>query len=168
MMGILGATWAVTGFSALILFALWRLTPLALDAFAFEMQWHHWAAMIVNILFMTYSEAYKGFHKAFSPRAAARAKYLLENPSWLHSLLAPLFVMCYFHSTRKRMIVSYALTAFIVVLIVIVHKLDQPWRGVVDAGVVIGLSLGLLSFWWWVARVFSGKAGDISPDMPGS
>ena len=88
MMGILGATWAVIGFSALILFALWRLTPLALDAFACEMQWHHWAAMIVNILFMTYSEAYKGFHKAFSPRAAARAKYLLENPSWLHSLLA--------------------------------------------------------------------------------
>jgi hypothetical protein len=165
-MGLLGATWAIVGFSALILSALYRLTPLALEAFTFDLQWYHWVSMIVWIIFMVYSEAYKGFHKAFSPRAAARAKHLRDNPTLLHVVFAPLFIMCFFHTTKKRKIVSYCLTTGIVLLIMLVHQLVQPWRGVVDAGVVLGLGLGLLSFWWWVAQVFSGNIGDVSPEVP--
>ena len=33
----------------------------------------------------------------------------------------------------------------IVILVIIIRQLDQPWRGIVDAGVVIGLVWGALS-----------------------
>ena len=122
--------------------------------------------MIANCIFMAYSEGYKGFQKAYSPRAAARLKYIKENPRIHFVLLAPFFVMGYFYTTKKRKIVSYSLTAFIVILIVLVHKLDQPWRGVVDAGVVIGLSWGIISFFCYVAKAFLGKNFDVSPELP--
>jgi len=34
----------------------------------------------------------------------------------------------------------FAGTAAIVVLVLLVHRLEQPWRGIVDAGVVTGLT----------------------------
>ena len=43
------------------------------------------------------------------------------------------------------MIVTYLLTVMIVVLVIVFHMLDQPWRGILDAGVVVGLSWGIVT-----------------------
>jgi hypothetical protein len=53
--------------------------------------------------------------------------------------------MGYFYATRKRMIVSWAVTSGIVLLILAVRLLPQPWRGIVDLGVVAGLTWGLVA-----------------------
>ena len=165
-MGTIGAIWGFLGFTTLIGMALYRLTPLAVDTFNHELTPLHWIALVVCVVFMAYSEGYKGFQKAFSPRAAARLKYLKEHPKWNFVLFAPLFVMCFFHTTKKRKIVAYCLTSGIIVLILLVHQLDQPWRGVVDVGVVVGLSWGILSFFIFVAKAFGSNDFDESPELP--
>ena len=90
----LGVLWGIVGFLGLLASAIVRLGPLAIDSY--EMGWTgvQWGVAIVFTLFMAHSEGYKGFHKAFSPRFAARMKHLSENPTFLHVLLAPLFGMC--------------------------------------------------------------------------
>ena len=128
--------------------------------------WGHWIALAVSLVFMGYAEGYKGFHLKFSPRVAARALYLTRNPSLVRVLFAPFFCMGFFHATRKRKIVSYCLTAMIIGLIVLVRTLDQPWRGIVDAGVLLGLGWGLVSIWLFTFQAFFGKGFDVSPETP--
>ncbi|MEM6296272.1 MAG: hypothetical protein AAGA54_33685, partial [Myxococcota bacterium] len=51
-------------------------------------------------------------------------------------------------------------------LIVIVKQLDQPWRGIIDAGVVVGLSMGLLSIIYYAVRAVGGTPSPADPDLP--
>jgi hypothetical protein len=149
MFGQLGAFWGVAGVSLVLSFAVYRLMVITIDSFTFDFQWYHWLAFFANILFMAYSEGYKGFQKGFAPRVAARARYIKHNPRLLHVLVAPLFCMGYFFATRKRLIVTYTLSVGIIMLIIIFHQLIQPWRGILDAGVVVGLSWGIASLLWF-------------------
>ena len=56
--------------------------------------------------------------------------------------LAPFYAAGYFEGTRRERLGVWFGTVGIVILIVIVHSLAQPWRGILDAGVVVGLSWG--------------------------
>lgn len=114
---------------------------------------------------MLYSEGYRGFQKGFSPRVAARALYLRENATFLRTLLAPFFLMGYFHSTRKRKIVSYSLTIGIVLLVLMVRFLPQPWRGIVDAFVVLGLVYGIISLAAFCWKALSSVQFNYSPEV---
>ena len=100
---------------------------------------------------MAYAEGYKGFHLGFAPRVVRRASYLRDNPQLSHTLLAPLFCMGYFYTTTRRQIVSIGLTVMIICFVLIAGLLPQPWRGIVDAGVVVGLSLGVASILYFLA-----------------
>ncbi len=165
-MGHLAALWGLAGLVLLLSFAILRLTPIAIDTFSVPLGWHHWLALFAFVLFMAWSEGYRGFQKAFSPRAAARAEYLVEHPTPLRMLLAPLFVMGYFDTTLRRRVAAWGLTLAIVVLIVFVHQLEQPWRGIIDAGVVVGLTWGLVTVLWFAARAFADPTFDTSPEVP--
>ena len=84
-------------------------------------------------------------------------------------MLAPVFCMGYIHATRKRKIVSWCVTLGIVMLVLLLRVTPQPWRGIVDAGVVTGLSLGILSLLFYVWQDLSGQwQHDIALDLPGS
>lgn len=167
-MGLLGAIWGLVGVSALLGFAIFRLTPIALDSFSFDYQWYHWLILIANLVFMAYAEGYRGFQTSYSPRVAARLKHLSAVPRPLHVLLAPLFCMGYFHTTRYRMAAAYMLTGAIIILVFLAHQLSQPWRGILDAGVVVGLSWGLLAVLTFSAKAFTQDAFLHSPELPGS
>lgn len=137
-----------------------------MDAFSFEFRWYHWLVLIGNTLFMAYSEGYKGFQLGFAPRIAARARHLVDHPRLLHVLLAPLFCMGYFHTTRRRLISVYVLTVCIVILVFLFHQLSQPWRGILDAGVVVGLSWGICSLLWFSVKAAVSEVFDYSPELP--
>lgn len=145
LLGTIGAVWGVTGILALLLSATVRLWPMATDALAHPLSWYHRVSLFLIALFMAYFEGYKGFQMAFSPRTAARARYLLQNPRFLHVVLAPFFCMGYFHATKRRRITSISLTLGIILLVVIVRFVKQPWRGIIDMGVVVGLVWGIVS-----------------------
>ncbi len=166
MMGVLGALWGGAGITALLLSAVIRLSTVSIEIMAFEINNYHLTLLALNVAFMAYSEGYRGFQCSFAPRAAARMRYLLHHPRPLRVLLAPLFCMSFFDAPRQRLWVSYGLTCAIVCMIIMVHyALAQPWRGIVDAGVVVGLIWGLLSFLVASWRALTRSDYSISPEL---
>ena len=50
-----------------------------------------------------------------------------------------------FHATKKRMIVSWSVSLGVAGIVAAVKKLPYPYRNIVDAGVVVGLTWGCIS-----------------------
>jgi len=158
--------WGLGGVVFMLGRSAWRLAPLATEAVEAGLSTFQWAAFVGWLVFMLYAEGYRGFQKRFSPRVAARAFYLAKNPRPLHLLLAPLFCMGYFYATRKRKIVAWALTLGIIGLVVLVRMLEQPWRGIIDAGVVGGLSWGTMAtLYYGVVALLRGEV-KVEPEVP--
>ncbi len=153
----LGTWWAIGGFSALILWAMWRLSAVAVEGLDRPLDWSHWLLLLLNAIFMAYSEGYRGFQLGYSPRLARRVVRIRDAGSALDCALAPLYAMGFYDAPRHRLLVTYLVTAGIIVLIIIFHQLDQPWRGILDAGVVIGLGWGLIATWLHLAQQLSGN-----------
>lgn len=164
--GTLGAIWGISGVTLLFGSALFRMYPYTRELIDFDLSWIHWVVLVFWVFFMGYGEGYKGFQCKFSPRVAARALYLKQNPSVVRVVLAPLFCMCFFYATRKRKIVSYSILFMVVVLVGLVRFLAQPWRGIIDAGVLLGLGWGLVAIWIYSLQAFWGKGFDVSPEVP--
>ena len=166
IIGWIGATWGVTMVVAFLVYAIYRLANIFVLAFEHSLDWRHWTLLIVGSLFMAHSEGYKGFQKNYSPRVVARALHIASHPTVTRVLLAPLFCMGYFDIRRRRLISSYVLTIAIVALIMIFQHVPQPWRGMLDAGVVVGLSWGVISILLFTAKALSGREFNHSPEMP--
>lgn len=164
--GYLGAVWGTLGVAGLLLFAIYRLAPKAVAAYEGGLTTGQWWITAAVCLFMAYAEGFRGFQLRFSPRTAARIRHLRDHPNGLHSVFAPLFSMGFFHATRRTKITAYALTFGIVLLVTLVHRLAQPWRGIIDAGVVIGLSWGMVSLVWFVVLALTRNSFDHSPEVP--
>ncbi len=137
-----------------------------MEAFSRPLSWFHWLALLVIVLVMAYAEGYKGFQQAFSPRTAARARYLRDHPRTMHVILAPFFCMGYFHATRRRRTTSITLTIGIIILIVLVSFVSQPWRGIIDAGVVVGLVWGMVSLLAYGIQALGRSPYAVSPEVP--
>jgi len=167
-LGVLGAVWGVGGIIAFVATALYRIVPLGFMAYEYPFETEHWVLLWTWVPFMIWSEGYRGFHRSFSPMVAARARYLAANPRPLHVALAPIFCMGLVHATRRRLIASTVLVVGIAILVILVRGLSQPWRGIIDLGVVVGLSIGLASMAIWTLRAFSSRGIDVSPDVPES
>lgn len=144
LLGAGGAVWAVAGLTALLGFAVLRLASVALDALVHHpFAWYHWAALAAVVPAMAWSEGVRGFQRRFSPRVAERAMRIRREPTAARVALAPFYAAGYFGGSRRERLGVWLGTAAIVVLVVLVHRLDQPWRGIVDAGVVAGLGWGM-------------------------
>jgi hypothetical protein len=166
MFRYLAAFWGVLGVSAILIFAIYRIFNAMLPALEMDFTIVHWLALLANIIFMAYSEGYKGFQKNFSPRVAARVLYLSKEASWVNGIFAPLFCMGYFGTTLRRQITSITVTIMLVALVVTVRQLPQPWRAIVDAGVTIGLLWGVISFLIYIWVAFRQGHLAHSPELP--
>lgn len=167
-MGIIGAIWGIVGVLALLGSAVYRLATVGLDAFSSDFRWHHWVALAVIIIVMAYAEGYRAFQQRFSPRVAARARYLKSHPRLLHVLLAPLFCMGFFYATKRRKITSFSVTLGIIALVIVVRLLPQPWRGMIDIGVVVGLGWGIVSLLFFIWPALFSRDFSCSPEVPDS
>ena len=164
---ILISLWAILGVCGILLQAIIKLTPIAIQPLLqqdFTMM--QWIIFFVWILFMLYTEGYRGFQKAFSPRVVQRAWTLHKKSPLLHIILAPLYSMGYFHATKKRKIVAWCLTAGIVGIVLIVKIFPYPYRNIVDAGVVLGLSYGLVTLLIFSVQALQGKLPNVDPNLP--
>ena len=130
----------------LIAQALWRLSPIAWEAVGSgALSPMQWTLCLGWVVVNAYSEGYVGFHQKFSPRVAERAMELARRPTWFRVVLAAPYAMGLFAADRRTKIVGWVLTALIVLVVVVVRRLEQPWRGIIDAGVVAGLAIGTAS-----------------------
>lgn len=138
--------WGVLQVVSILANAIKRLLPIALQPFQQnDISGAHWAMMLVWCVIMGYSEGYRAFQLKFSPMVVSRAFALPENPSVLNYLLAGPYSMGMFNADRKRMIVAWAVSAGVFSLVKVVKYLPYPYRSIVDAGVVVGLSYGAAS-----------------------
>lgn len=168
--GRLGAGWGLAGVTLLLGAAVYRLTPWAVDAFSYSLTLSQWVLLVGFSLFMLVGEGYRGFQKNFSPRVVARARHLAGHPTPVRVLLAPLFLMGFFGATRRRKVTSWSLTTGIVLLVLGVRRLAQPWRGIIDLGVVLGLAWGLVALFGFAYQAFSRREfsfpADLEPTEP--
>ncbi|MFO7567460.1 MAG: hypothetical protein R6X02_32755 [Enhygromyxa sp.] len=165
--GLAIVIWSVGGVLTLLLQAIVRLLPRALEPIQDgTLDLAAGLAYLGAIVGLAYSEGYRGFQQRFSPRVVARALHLAEHPKIHLVILAPLYAMALIHATRRRLLGSWLLLLGIIGLIVLVSQLPQPWRGAVDAGVVVGLSWGALATLGLLVRAFRGTPPEIDPDLP--
>ena len=72
-----------------------------------------------------------------------------------------------FHATKKRKIVSWSVSLGVGTIVALVKRLPYPWRNIVDAGVICGLTWGSVSIGWnWVKVVLLGKEVEMDPALP--
>ena len=126
---VCGIFWGIAGVLLLLLFAVYRLAPMALELTERELTAGQWLALGFSVVYMAYAEGYRGFHRAFAPRVVVRALYLKNHPEPLHVLLAPLFCMGYIHATRRRQLFSIGLTLAILSSSVLPEPCHSPGRG---------------------------------------
>lgn len=159
------AVWAVLGVVVFLARAIYGLVPMALDLGP-HLNLTTGIACAASVVFMVYSEGYRGFQQRFSPRVVVRAGWLADNPRpWL-VLLAPIFAMGLIYATRRRLITSWSIAIGVTLLVLLVRQLQQPWRGIVDAGVVAGLGWGTAAIvvFWFLAM--AGHPPDADPEVP--
>lgn len=157
--------WGVAQVVSILGNAVKRLVPIALQPLQQnDLTPLHWAMYISWSLFMAYAEGYKGFQLKFSPLVVDRAFGLSNNASILNILFAGPYSMGLFNAPKKRLIVGWSLTIGVFALVKLVKLLPYPYRSIVDAGVVVGLTYGALSMCWLtVKKLFSGgKNKDVS------
>lgn len=162
--------WALLGVCALVGQAILRLAPRAAEALVDERTTSFQLGVTVAwVCSNAYLEGYRGFQKRFVPRVVARAAYLESHPTWLRQLFAPGFVMGYFDARPRVLATAWGLTALIVLAVTIVSRIAQPYRGMIDAGVVVGLVWGLAAL---LVGVVNWKTGGKTPlanaEVPGA
>ena len=166
-LGTLGTLWGVGGAVTLLSFAVTRMTKPMIEAFSepYELGIWHYIVGGLWVVFMGYSEGYKGFQKGYSPRVASRALYLRDKCTWVRLLLAPLFCLGFINSTKRRRIVVFAILAVITLIVVLFKYIPQPWRGVLDMGVVVGLSWGIIATLVFLVKFWMAKEVTYDPEV---
>ena len=99
-------------------------------------------------------------------QVVARALTLEPGAPVARGALAPLYSMGLFHATRKRKATSWGFLIGVFGLVKLVKKLSYPWRAVVDAGVVAGLSIGSASILYHWGRALRGVAPPADAALP--
>ena len=158
--------WALVVYFGLVMEAVIRLWPIAVEPLGQGMTAPVWACYLAFVAFNAYAEGYRGFQRAFVPRLVARLRLLAFEPTTFRVWLAPLFIMGLVQAPRRRLLSGWMLVLFIVCAIVYVRSLSQPWRGVIDAGVVVGLAWGLLTSLVQIVVLLRGTAPRVDPEIP--
>jgi len=124
-----------------------------------------------SCLFFAYAEGYKGFHKKFAPLVVKRSFTLVigtaqGNNVWNY-LLAPLYSMGLWGATPKRRTVSWGITSGVAGIVALVKKLPAAPRCIIDAGVVVGLTIGSASILYHFFRsVLTGNLPFVDACLP--
>lgn len=137
--------WGFATVMALLVNAFVTLGPIAAEAFDMPLGAHHVAFLVGWCAFMLFFEGYRGFQRSFSPRVVARAFWLGREARPLDILLAPAFCMGLYRAPRRIWVTAWSVLIGVVLLVILVGELAQPWRGLVDIGVLAGLGWGAIS-----------------------
>lgn len=165
-LGSVAAAWAILGWGGTLAYAIARLATIAMDGLADGVTLPQAVVLVLNTLALAWAEGYRGFQKKFSPRAAARVLYLRRHATLPMALLAPFFCVGYFGASARVLRITWIGTAMIVAVVLVVHRFPQPWRGIVDVGVVCGLSWGLVSFLMMSRNALATGVYPVPPEVP--
>ena len=166
---VLGIVWGIGGIAAVLAYAAISLSRYARDALVAGLGPAEVLALVVNTVFMAWAEGYRGFQQRFSPRVAARALHLYLRPTVPRLVFAPLFCAGFFGATARLQRTIWIGTALIVLAVLVFNQLPQPWRGILDAGVLVGLVWGTASLLWAAWATFRDRReivpAEVSPGI---
>jgi hypothetical protein len=161
------AAWGVLGVLALLGQAIWRLTPMALEPILDRTLSTSQTALYVGwVGFSLYFEGYRAFQRRFSPRVVARVLHLMREPQPLRVALAPAFCMAFFHASRRTLVVAWATLVMVLGFVLTLRYVPQPWRGIVDGGVVLALAWGAVAILVYFVRGLAGAVMPVSAELP--
>jgi hypothetical protein len=158
--------WGAGGVVVFLSYAIKGLVPFFLASLeSVEGPMHH-AGYAASVTLIGYAEGYKAFQRAFSPRVVARALWISSSKRPLLVALAPIVCMGLLHATKRRLISSWCVLFGVTLLVVLVRFLEQPWRGIVDAGVIVGLTWGTIAIVIFMGSALRGAPLSVPPDVP--
>lgn len=159
--------WGVLQVVSIVGNAIRRVLPIAMQPFEEDnLKPFEWALYVTWSFYMIYMEGYKAFQCKFSPLVAKRAFKLVDRASPLNVIFAGPYSMGMMDSTKKRKYISWGVTAGVFGLVKVVKMLPYPYRSIVDAGVVAGLSYGTVSILYFAGKALLGFPIEIDPDFP--
>jgi len=170
-----GGFWGSFGVIYILAKAITRVVPIAIEPFLAEsalvlspIQWSLYAA---SCLLFAYAEGYKGFHKKFAPLVVKRSFTLVigtpQGNNVLNYFLAPFYSMGLWGATKKRRIVSWSITSGVALIVALVKKLPAAPRCIIDAGVVVGLTIGSASILYhFVKSILTGSLPSVDACLP--
>jgi hypothetical protein len=156
-MGMAGVLWGIAGFLLLLGVAAARLTIPARAAISYPFYWYHWLFLALVLVFFGYVKGYRAFQKGLSRRVVQRALALRKDPCTVRVVLAPLHCMGFFGAGFRTQAQMIALTVGMIAFVYILRLIPQPWRGILDLGLVIAFTWGLLSALIIGAMAVSGR-----------
>ena len=74
--------------------------------------------------------------------------------------------MAFFRARKKARYAAWGVTLAVLLAIFVVRNLPQPWRGLIDAGVVAGLGVGVMSLLLGTIQRVAGGIPQADPELP--
>jgi len=143
------SVWGVGGVALSLGMAIFRLGKRALLLRERGLAPFEWAVLVVCALAFAYGEGYRALHLRFSPRVIARVAALTPasgaGVGVGRALLAPVYALGLIQRDRAGALRAWLAVALIGLAVAIVRALPDPWRAIIDASVVLALSIGLVS-----------------------
>lgn len=135
----------MTGFVLLIGQALFRMTPRAITILGQSLTATEWTGLALSVLFFGVLKGYVAFHRGYAPRFARRLVHVIRLRRASLSSIAPLYCMGFVHvgrGNRGAWIRTVAFILAIVLMIIGVRGVGDPWREIIVAGVLVALAFG--------------------------
>lgn len=104
-----------------------------------------WAVLVSVIVFFVWGEGWLALHRRWAPRVLKRILDLAPTTAIGTVLPGPLYAMGLVGAPRRTLIRTWIGVATIVMAVVLVRAMHQPWRAMVKLGVGGALALGVAS-----------------------
>lgn len=120
-----------------------------------------WGALALIVVLFAWGEGWMALHRKWAPRVAGRMRAIDERTPPHLLVFAPLHAVGLVGAPRRTLVRTWAGAGAIVVAIVAVRQMAQPWQGMIKLGVSLALAIGVVSL---VGRAVDGAVH--SPDLP--
>ena len=141
---LLAPIWGAAGVSLLFASAVARLGTRGIDTVQHGLAGFEWVALITLTVIFAYGEGYRALVRRWVPGLFRRLRRLRQESSLFLRLLAPAYGLALITPDRGQRLRAWLGTGAIVAAIVLVSRLPEPWRGIVDLAVAAALLIGLV------------------------
>lgn len=154
---VLATCWALCGVLAIFADAVLALGGRGLQTVRAGLAPMEWVALYVLVALFVYGEGVRALQHRWIPLVLARC-IDVARARGLHQLLAPLYAMLLVGAPRRTLARAWLGVAGIVLAVLLVRALPDPWRGIIDLAVAAALAWGLLVLLRGAPRVLAAAA----------
>lgn len=154
--------WATSGIIILFAEAAWRLTLRGADAVRSGLTPFEWFALVLITAAFVYGEGVRALQMKWVPYVLARIERLRKERRLRYSLAAPLYAMSLIGPPRGALLRAWAGVAAIISAVLVVSRLPDPWRGIVDIAVAAALVWGASALAYGAVRMLSERRTEVT------